>query len=1470
MNNHRMPRARVTALLLTLALCLALVPAAGAADSAQTVYLDSAADFAAFAKNCSLDTWSQGKTFILRADISLSGVDFTPAASFGGTFEGRGHTISDFNLTQNASPAGLFGTILPGGRVANLNVAGSVAAGGDKIACGGIAGENYGRIVCCTFTGMVQGDTQIGGIVGRNQASGQIVSCSFEGKGQGTNATGGIAGQNAGTIRHCTNSGSVNINNVDTALSLSDIQIDMTLDLANLTTTQTFLTTTATGGIAGRNTGLIAVCENTGTVGYEHVGYNVGGIAGVTSGYLLNNTNSGTIYGRKDVGGIAGQVEPYVAVTVSESTKEQLQNQLKELKTLTDQATADAGGAASDLGSQLAGMGTYLDSASNAANNLRATATIDAGALANGGVSGGADLTVGDASAGIGAVIGAGADGGVSVDTHPLEIEGHKDAGIGAGVGGFVDPSDISISGGTDGSGALSASLQMNADASMPELASALSGMGAQMRAIGSQAANLSETLQKDVQAVSDKLDEISTTVFDAMDSLENRDLVTDGSQTDPESITMGALRGCENTGTVQADRNVGGIAGAMGMEAGAPESDVSKSLSSTERKQYELRAVLQRCVSSGAVTAKKDCAAAICGRMDLGLIDSCEAYGSAESQSGDYVGGVAGICSAVIENCWAKCTLSGGRYVGGIIGTGVTDSVTGSGSTVSGCTSLVSITDYSQYAGAISGSGAGAFADNVFVSDTLAGLDGASVAGQAEPVVYEALLVNKALPDEFQTFTVRFVADGEVLKAVAVRYGDSLPDSAYPDIPAVDGQYGEWDVQTLNNIRFDTTVTAQYHASIDALPSDAQRADGRPVFLAEGAYTSSDRLQAQPQAITPAAFGEISASIPEAIRKYCENIADGHAPAAHVARSVVEQWQLRLPDDGADTHTIRFRAPDGQSGKLDLYVENENGVWKKVETTEVGSYLAFEAAGQTVQLAVLSTFPVWWVWIVLAGLAALLVLLIIHLIHKLGKARRRQMQALRKAMQDEQSATDAVIGVIDPDAQAEPVTLEQVQKKKKKRRVWWIVGGVVVALIIAGILIYRASLKSSVDALLLLKDLSGRRELDMTASVQMDLGDETLQTDARLFRTQAGGNTILCIEENGVQLYYYDGAIYLENGSAYRTNGLFPDYSTLGEHLLELYNATDVTYARESGEEVYSVTAYGKDAEQALSLLTPTIADSLSAVESIDLCMHVEDGVIRSIEASGSCQAENSAGQMQPMTVWAELTVQPDAQTAHAVPAAVTDAIANGGYQGKLELTEDLVRVLSAASELGRRDPLSARVKLSANCGPVIFDTSLDYTRTVKEGKTVSCIRAGVLELYFSGETVLSKDGRTPTASEQTLVKCADLIDLAYRACLEDSVTSEQTENGWRYTLSLSAEQTKQAACAIAPEAEKLDVQYLPGTLELDVQDGAITALRVTTGGSVQVGVVDTQVSISAQFDFQTDLSADDCTVPDAVLEKL
>lgn len=77
---------------------------ASAADGPDNIYIDSASDFVSFAKSCALDTWSAGKTVILRADISLAGMDYTPVAAFGGTFDGGGHTISDLNLTAATAP----------------------------------------------------------------------------------------------------------------------------------------------------------------------------------------------------------------------------------------------------------------------------------------------------------------------------------------------------------------------------------------------------------------------------------------------------------------------------------------------------------------------------------------------------------------------------------------------------------------------------------------------------------------------------------------------------------------------------------------------------------------------------------------------------------------------------------------------------------------------------------------------------------------------------------------------------------------------------------------------------------------------------------------------------------------------------------------------------------------------------------------------------------------------------------------------------------------------------------------------------------------------------------------------------------------------------------------------------------------------------------------------------------------------
>ena len=85
--------------------------------AANTVTISTRKDFLRFAKNCTLDSWSAGKTVVLTADIDLGRVNFSPIPIFGGTFEGNGHTISGLNLEQDGSQLGLFRYVAEGGVV---------------------------------------------------------------------------------------------------------------------------------------------------------------------------------------------------------------------------------------------------------------------------------------------------------------------------------------------------------------------------------------------------------------------------------------------------------------------------------------------------------------------------------------------------------------------------------------------------------------------------------------------------------------------------------------------------------------------------------------------------------------------------------------------------------------------------------------------------------------------------------------------------------------------------------------------------------------------------------------------------------------------------------------------------------------------------------------------------------------------------------------------------------------------------------------------------------------------------------------------------------------------------------------------------------------------------------------------------------------------------------------------------------
>ena len=158
----------------------------------ETIEIQTVEEFLAFAQNCILDTWSQNKQVVLTADISLAGTDFQPIATFGGSFEGNGHTISDLLIADEIVPAGLFRYLQPTAVVQNLNVQGVVTPSGDAKFVGGIAGHNNGILENVNFSGTLEGSESVGGIAGYN--NGIIRKSSAEGALTGEKSTGGIAG----------------------------------------------------------------------------------------------------------------------------------------------------------------------------------------------------------------------------------------------------------------------------------------------------------------------------------------------------------------------------------------------------------------------------------------------------------------------------------------------------------------------------------------------------------------------------------------------------------------------------------------------------------------------------------------------------------------------------------------------------------------------------------------------------------------------------------------------------------------------------------------------------------------------------------------------------------------------------------------------------------------------------------------------------------------------------------------------------------------------------------------------------------------------------------------------------------------------------------------------------------------------------------------------------------------------------
>jgi len=230
-----------------------------------------------------------GKHFKLMSDIDLSG--FTGkqfniignySNHFTGTFDGNGHTISNFTYTlATGNYIGLFGWV--GGEDAEIKNVGLVDA---NVVSGGYpTGSLVGHIAdgmvngCYTIESRISGNEWVGGLVGQN--SGALTNCYAAGFCAGNWRIGGLVGYNNGTITDCNATGEVT----------GDTPVGSLVGTNEGTITKCYANGLCTGGtgiggLVGLNDeeGIISECySESGVFGFNCIGGLVGDHAGVIS-----------------------------------------------------------------------------------------------------------------------------------------------------------------------------------------------------------------------------------------------------------------------------------------------------------------------------------------------------------------------------------------------------------------------------------------------------------------------------------------------------------------------------------------------------------------------------------------------------------------------------------------------------------------------------------------------------------------------------------------------------------------------------------------------------------------------------------------------------------------------------------------------------------------------------------------------------------------------------------------------------------------------------------------------------------------------------------------------------------------------------------------------------------------------------------------------------------------------------------
>ena len=867
-----------------------VVSAAEVQTGAVEIDIYTAEDLKELADNCHHEVYSVDKYVVLQNDISLEGSGFESIPIFSGVFNGNGHTISGYTYSGSGYVTGFFRYLTKTASVNGLTLSVDITASGDGDITGALAGINNGYVRKCVVEGSVNGITTTGGIIGINGMDALVLDCENRADVMGYYYTGGVCGRNYGVLRRCINSGNIN-STPEWAASNDERQVDILSEITGDLSLVSYQSGVDTGGVCGFSRGIIMNSRNDATVGYERIGYNVGGICGRHYGTLYECANYGKVYGKKDVGGIVGQQEPYIEIDRAKSVSDAI----AEINALSNMAVNDAadsvpeimdavrdlqqasGKAMDDAGAMTDDLSQYKLEEKDWASMIEAEAE-SAGRTAMDSLEAkekeildrldtdrvdpdnfeipenipdelkeileNADpenLTEEQRQALEEAqkeeqrakdeAEAEEAKAKEEAEREKREAEDQFNSTINGGISDWNNGIDT---------------LSENSDI----LQSDLAGVRQASDNLLNLTSGVSNELTGDLLAINDRINSTYKLLEDLMNGVTDQGvkyLFSDISDRNPVCITDGRTLSCTNHGSIYGDINVGGIAGCLSVDTENLESNAIVKFELKTGEAYAISSLLYDNENDGLIETRTTAGGGVAGRCEHGCIRECRGYGAVGSADCEYTGGVVGSSDGTVIASYSLSTISGKGPTGGIAGYAAS---------VRDCVAMPIFGNVDGKCGGVAGQilrdpdtesiDEADFSSNYYVAGGYYGIDDISYDGLAQAVDYDELLEMKGLPSDFANLKLTFVTNGEIFKVYPVNYGDTIENMILPEIPDSEGSYGVWPDLTGVKVTGNLVINAEYISHVAVLRSDSEYGEtGKPLALVQGEFKTTDHLNA-------------------------------------------------------------------------------------------------------------------------------------------------------------------------------------------------------------------------------------------------------------------------------------------------------------------------------------------------------------------------------------------------------------------------------------------------------------------------------------------------------------------------------------------------------------------------------------------------------------------------------------------------